>query len=581
MVRDPIAHGECSVSKEVAGQYQPARIEINEHDGDRFCPYSFNYIWLESFNDKDSFFKDYSKEVNSGAVADFTESQAPTTLRSENREKICKACQSDPEYLAVHDSCIYKESFKKEHLFRITLNDETSQAPICPICKDNAHIKKDGLKTILIHDVICSGHPTEIEITHHAYKCVGNGHTKRINAPIQGFQTIDRGKLSPRLVASIENLNTDNFPHPKYIAEGYGISRRTVQEYRRKEAKAVADEVQDRYMNDVYIERFVNDDGYRQRSTFKKLIWNNRTFCLSVKLEITTRGEFFLRLLDMYPAEDIEKISRLSEGNLDIHNLPQLSNTALSCLLYDYCTYRRESTTNLDYLALEVAAAYVIEIRWMRRSPSRDLEDSIQELLASAQSDFSDCALLRDISEQIIALGNLEGSESLINACITNLLDYIDGYEESVPIVCKNEPYQIPLSELRVALEAHISYIQDKLGYLGSSVSFDDVKSGLLFVNRAVVPYVFRPEDDMTASSAISKSGEIDMSCVSDRGIPLQCVYHLLQLLPSAPCPPIFTDNEFLRSQYHSPKCFFPHSSEDDSLQWLPDFDCPIIRVIR
>lgn len=512
-----IERGKCIMDKERNGYDMSVVVERRSN---RFGANatSFKYNGFCEIDDMEEFLAPYNTDP---------ENEPNETFKiNPNLEKLCEECWkrdcNDDEYL-----CEYNDAFIRSRCFDLT--EQSWIFPQCPYCNSSDFVGVVEYKVKEIHDVRIGGRTSMLRVKCYEYRCSNPEHGRRRFTPVlDKIQAQKRGEMTPRLICAVVDTYISSYK-PKMVAEGYGISVASVNKLVREYANVVENAKSYWYLRGVTClgNRKVKGERpapVRPVVAFVPIQYRGLDCYAAIRTDPNEAGEQIGRVLDIYKEEDCDKIRAMADGEMFCGCLPAIPEVVLSCMIYDYCAYVRRCPGDLDYYAMEVAAAFVRAIEQVMLNDRRELEirENICALLDITQSEDVQLDELRRLADRIIEAAGADERMHYVKVRVEQLKEaagyVLDGL---------GEPLASSVADVRMQIESDSMWWDEKIKqmrrlFAEADMTFDDMRTRLLLVNEAVIWHVGqvdlsdgRPEpDDLT---------------VRQRGIDIHCMLHLLQ----------------------------------------------------
>lgn len=478
----------------------------------------------------------YSELVEFASVAQFVEDYAPQRYKCDTNlppkttvatvlQRKCQMCALQKVPKQKTTLCFYEKEFRKSYCVTLSVTGQLTQPAKCPICGGHMSLITDHAD-ITVHDVRLNGHVAQLKLCRPQFRCADC--RKYSVTPTLDIQPISRGRLTLRLIQSMVSLYTRGMA-PGLIAEGYGILPDQIA----RQTNIVLKTIQRQLLS-------LTDDYRREPHDLDTVPFDFGDQRYYAVLDLTGTG----RLLDIRSEQDFttfDQFLRTPEAPFP-HALAN-EHSFKSLAYYSFSTAEQQPVS--PYFAMILA-----DLMW---AASMDTQNSVDAfcspgfpvVAAAAQLLFQPDRTIRDFSDAVKKILSYSSpvigrygkpSQYLyrralaLSHYLTELME--TPFHPSTPLSCLSRPTPSqqsqfpPISSLRRSsnlVGGVIGALQEEV--VRSNYSFEEITNKLLFFNPAMLPMIHGQHGDELSFV----DGKIDVSTLSELGVPLPDLYHLLR----------------------------------------------------
>lgn len=449
------------------------------------------------------------------------------------RQKLCDKCFSAPEYSFACQKCptAVRKKFTNGLLFKVAPNNQLEP---CAECESTEFVRSHGPVSFVLHDIMCDGKPTRIEIIRSVSVCENPKHGKK-HLPWNGIEELQVDKtrhMTRRLLHALANHSFSQYPTVRYISEGYAISKSLIEKEREKWARSV-----EREQAKAFLEKYVGKVPMQERECIgtSKMFLKQTEYIAFATFESVGERSYIPCIINIYREEDIQRLERIEGGDIDVCNLPSMAmdEVLLEKFSLEYCCSKRKSGSLLDFYILTLVLKYLRYCNFWQGKSIDAIDFLLQELVLQSlefnqktqvgQVLMPICGCLRALVEQYLG-------GSIVEKCLLDLITdieneltrisksvwYVDNawFEESVMNFSgfSGDDAQGDLEELQYLIEQYVE------------LTDDDWRDTLLFLNPLSLPCRYAENMDGLAVSRFNADASVKAQAVNKNGLPLKCL---------------------------------------------------------
>lgn len=259
----------------------------------------FSYEPLDEFKDTNSFKQELEQAFQpEKCTARPRTPDYAQLIECDKKGKLCKKCPNA-------ERCKHKRSFSR--VYKI---DYSLHIKVCPVCGSNLYPwSNESTDSPAIHDVRLKGYPAVLVFHKDEIRWCPKCKDTIAGVRVPGVQHIKRGTFTLRLIRSLFELSIANVSN-KYVAEGYFLTRDSVEKVNKRFRSRSATEFESR-LKELFSEK-TSKDFYEE-----EIFLDNRKF-----IAIFDKKDNVL--LTIFSANELANISDFFYG--EIENLHQFKS---------------------------------------------------------------------------------------------------------------------------------------------------------------------------------------------------------------------------------------------------------------
>lgn len=506
------------------------------------------------------------------------------------RQKICDKCFSEPEYAFAWQKCPtgVRKRFTNGLLFKVAPNNQLES---CAECESTEFVRSHGPVSFVLHDIMCDGKPTQIEIIRSVSVCENPKHGKK-HLPWNGIEELQVDKnrhMTRRLLHALAYHSFSQYPTVRYISEGYAISKSLIEKEREKWARSV-----EREQAKAFLEKYVGKVPIQERECIgtSKMFLKQTDYIAFATFESAGERSCIPCLINIYREEDIQRLERIEGGDVDVYNLPSMAmdEVLLEKFSLEYCCSKRKSGSLLDFYILTLVLKYLRYCNFLHGKSIDAIDFLLQELVLKSlelnqktqvgQVLMPICGCLRALVVKYLG-------GSIVEKCLLDLITdieteltrlsksgwYVDNawFEESVMNFggSSGDDAQGDFEELQYLIEQYVE------------LTDDDWRDTLLFLNPLSLPYRYAENMDGLAVSRFNADASVKTQAVNKNGLPLKCLRCFMRDLVGA-YEQGFPNQNKPRYMCLCNRVVFPHSEGVKCIDPLCDFEqCIMVDFVK